>query len=535
MVPSSLIILRCWLCTAQLILLLSSLALGFTMIRHRCYHCGSSVAKPDDWYGRAVTQSSFPSSTSARGVAAPATPRVRQLRSSVDDHQSTEALQSLRDFHVGQWRGSAVSFAVTNDVAAGIVRRNVSKNYTSTVERVIDPSPPQQQEQRNGYCYFRETIAYDNEMKSGTINIRDCQMDVDAVDASYSLDHHYDHHDHDQNNSAENDDDDDDDDDTNTNSRNGCGCTVSLLPAPETLEGIDSNEIGWCVEHCLVTSDTARVRSFVVYDTTQQLVRVVVCHEERIRNSSGGVGGVHLPHRRREPLLLPQQQQPQEQSQSPEQQRLVDASMISSTTDPDKVLELMTANLLELASGVWLGDAVVRDNGSVSMSPIMEQQPQQPKKKGFGGVGFGIGGGATSNNKRPSSSSIIPFASWSVGVQKIAWRWLWDFGEDIRQVVDLGKVLGCPMLATEQFNVAGTVIANESMSRRITKAQRMVFIDWGDKDSVGFLVGSVAVQVCTVRVFFRPWQVWYCIRLFDHPSISFHNFLRSPGSPPVQV
>jgi hypothetical protein len=502
MVPS--LILRYWLCTAQLILL-SSFALGFTI--SQCRYFGSfSIAKPDYWSERVTAQSSFPSSTARGGggsVASPAPPRVHsRLRSSVDD-QSTEAIQSLHDFHVGQWRGSAVSFAVTNDVAAGVVRRNVSRNYTATVERV--DSPQQQQQQRSSYC-FRETIAYDSEIKSGTFNVRDCQMDIDAVDASYSLDHHYHDHDENQNNSAN-----DDDDDTTT-SRNGC--TVSLLPAPETLEGVDTDEIGWCVEHCLVTSDNGRVRSFVVYDTQQQLARVVVCHEERISN---GGRSVH-PHRRRESLLLPQQEQVQ-------QRLLADdaTTMISSTTDQDKVLELTTANLLELASGVWLGDAVIRDNLHVPMSPL--EQPPPPKKKGFGGV---VGVGSATSNKRPAS---IPFASWSVGVQKIAWRWLWDFGEDIRQVVDLGKVLGYPMLATEQFNVAGTVIANENLSRRIVKTQRMAFVDWGDKDSVGFLVGSVAIQVCMYAFV----SSLAGLVLYLRSSISLHIFSRSTGSPTVQV
>lgn len=339
------------------------------------------------------------SESSRRTLARPTT----AISSSVDD-QANEAIKSLEHFHVGQWAGRAVSFAVTNDVAAGVVRRNVSRDYTSTMEA-------------SSKGLFQETIGFDDVSRSVDIDFQTSQMDVDAVDASYSLDHH-------------------------------AKAIVELLP-PETLDAVPS--VGFCVEHCLVTGDNQRVRCFVVYDEDHQLARIIVSNEDRV---SG---------------------QPTTLSKSNNKERQWQSTMISSTTDENKALEPSTANLLELTSGAWLGDAIIRDNLSVIMSPM--------EKKGFGDTKF----------------SSIPFASWSIGVQKIAWRWLWDFEEEIRQVVDLGKVLGTEMIGTDQFNLMGSVVANESMSRRIAKEERIVFIDW-ERDSVSFLVGAVAIQVRLVLV-----------------------------------
>jgi hypothetical protein len=84
---------------------------------------------------------------------------------------------------------------------------------------------------------------------------------------------------------------------------------------------------------------------------------------------------------------------------------------------------------------------------------------------------------------------------WNVGVQKVAWRWMWNFGEEIRQVVDVGKALGSPIDGSITKALAGNVCLDESLSRRIPKDERMVYIDWSQQDSVGFLLGPCSVQV----------------------------------------
>jgi energy-coupling factor transporter ATP-binding protein EcfA2 len=44
-----------------------------------------------------------------------------------------------------------------------------------------------------------------------------------------------------------------------------------------------------------------------------------------------------------------------------------------------------------------------------------------------------------STTSKPQTERL-PFASWSVAVQK--WKWKWNFGEEIRQVTLLGKAMG---------------------------------------------------------------------------------------------
>mmetsp|Transcript_29558 Transcript_29558/g.63363 ORF Transcript_29558/g.63363 Transcript_29558/m.63363 type:complete len:308 (+) Transcript_29558:1-924(+) len=137
-------------------------------------------------------------------------------------------------------------------------------------------------------------------------------------------------------------------------------------------------------------------------------------------------------------------------------------------------------SLLEVTNGVWLGDMIIRGTPGVAASP----------NEGGPGNGFG---------KNPSSapSSFKPtrgFAEWDAGVQKIAWRWMWNFEEEIRQVVDAGKTLGTSMDGFLKKSLAGNVCVDESFSRRKPKDERMVYIDWG-QDSVGFLLGPFSVQV----------------------------------------
>jgi hypothetical protein len=74
---------------------------------------------------------------------------------------------------------------------------------------------------------------------------------------------------------------------------------------------------------------------------------------------------------------------------------------------------------------------------------------------------------------------------------------MWNFGDEIRQVIDWGKAMGAeafPPYVTSTKSLAGIVCVNEGLSRRIPKHDRMVYVDW-DGDNVGFLLGSYAVQV----------------------------------------
>jgi hypothetical protein len=150
-------------------------------------------------------------------------------------------------------------------------------------------------------------------------------------------------------------------------------------------------------------------------------------------------------------------------------------TMSSSTQQQENAMSLHPMSLLELSSGVWLGDSIVRDLPSVPFTPFK------------GGSGF-----AAENHGGDAS---VEFGRWDIGVQKTAWRWIWDTGESIRQQDDVGKAMGSAM-AEELFqSLSGTVCVNESLSRRIRKNECMVYIDWNNGDHVSFLLGSVSIQV----------------------------------------
>ena len=137
-----------------------------------------------------------------------------------------------------------------------------------------------------------------------------------------------------------------------------------------------------------------------------------------------------------------------------------------------------------MSAGVWLGDVIIRDHPTVALS--REQR----------GQGFGT------TSKSKSERLSTGFAEWSVGVQKIAWRWMWNFGEEIRQINDAGKAMGAELVPGLASSLAGTVCVNEGLSRRIPKEDRMVYVDWNG-DDVGFLVESFSIQLPRYLTFDR--------------------------------
>lgn len=130
-------------------------------------------------------------------------------------------------------------------------------------------------------------------------------------------------------------------------------------------------------------------------------------------------------------------------------------------------------SLLEVSSGVWLGDAIIRDFSDVQ---ILATQPGQ-------------------GSKAPRESIKSSFASWEVGVQKLAVRWMWNFGDEMRQIIDVGKALGRPLSRRLTSSLAGGVYVDERLSRRVPKAERIVYMGYPAVDMVGFLVGPFAIKV----------------------------------------
>jgi hypothetical protein len=406
--------------------------------------------------------------------AATTTTSTTSLFSAPND-QAVEALRSLTDFHEGVWKGVATSFTVTNDVAAGIVQRKTSPPYTVLVKLGVGDSD----------YTLTETITVpdddDDTVCRRKLSLAVCNMDVDSVDASYSLD-------------------------------------ATLPDFPAAVAGT-AKLLHFGIEHCIATSDNSRTRCLAFYGADEQLSRIVVCHEERVVVSEqtaekrmGPQRQQHLTTRdliemqsdvdrlvdkitgngtqRKDKniqiengsLLSQQQQQP-----SSKDNNLMDSvqAALSGTSSASNNARLSphVISLLELSSGVWVGDSIIRD------VPLVPTSPLELKRKGFGGASS-----KTGSQPAAAADSKIPFASWTVGVQKMAWRWMWNFGEEIRQVIDVGRGMGAQLSEPLTRSLSGSVCVNEGLSRRIPKVERMVYIDW-EGDNVGFICGSVSIQV----------------------------------------
>ena len=377
------------------------------------------------------------------------------------EDQVVEALRSLCDFHEGEWEGSAKSFTVLPDVAAGIVQRKTSPDYKVSVKLGLDS---------NRDYSISETFNWNDKISSRSLSLNECNVDVDSVDASYSAD-------------------------------------ASLPDFPNEISGTDKLT-QFAIEHCIAASENRRMRCFLLYGVEKNLQRIVVCEEQRTTTENGALekqdsGNAANPNQLTARDLLEMQSDvdrlvdkltgndqdatspsissPTESEESPMEKL---GQSMSSTDDGSQPLIGYDTSLLELSSGVWLGDAIIRDIPKVPASPA-------PRGKGFG----------SSSSKSSSSSSTgssdgkrAAWGTWNVGVQKIAWRWMWNFGDEIRQVIDVGKAMGAELVGSVSKSLSGSVCVNESLSRRIPKNERMVYVDWTG-DMVGILAGSVSIQV----------------------------------------
>ena len=379
--------------------------------------------------------------------------RITRLGSSSDDNngeQIMETIQSLSDFHEGRWTGVAKSFSVKDDVAAGIVQRSTSPPYKLSVKLGVDVA--------NKDFKMTETLEWNDKLSSREISLKDSHTDVDAVDGSYSFD-----------------------------------STLPSLPA----EIVGTDKLAqFVIEHCIAVNDDERARCLALYGMDQRLMRVVLCQESRgeepatvspdqASDSKSTFTAADLLEmqsdvdRLVDKLTGSSDSANNSQSEEDRLEALQSASSGKKETADQQVLKMHNANLLEMTSGVWLGDLIIRDLPYVPLSP-------DERGRGFGG--------SSKKQSIVAKASEAGFAKWSIGVQKAAWRWMWDFGEEIRQVLDFGRAMGAEY-AGSPASLPGVVCVNEGMSRRIPAAERMVYVDWNSDDSVSFLSGPMSVQV----------------------------------------
>jgi len=79
-------------------------------------------------------------------------------------------------------------------------------------------------------------------------------------------------------------------------------------------------------------------------------------------------------------------------------------------------------------------------------------------------------------------------------VQKAAITYKWDIGQNIRQVVSLGKSLGCGTSNDWPLSSRGMIYNDEGMSKRVKPQDRSVYIDYDMGFYGGFIVGSAYVK-----------------------------------------
>ena len=362
---------------------------------------------------------------------------------SENESEAMEVIRSLIDFHDGTWKGKAISFSVTDDVAAGIVKRKTSPEYKTAIKLGLA---------EDGMS-MTETFEWQDKIFSRTVPLIKSNMDVDSVDASYSLD-------------------------------------TSLPDVPSDISGTKKlSQFG--IEHCIAVNDDARARCLAFYGVNSgALARVVVMHEQRILNDTRAtkdefmamssdidrivdkISGQMVGNNDSDSI-------PTEKKDKDRMGKLQKAlqSSTSSGEENGATLSLHTMSLLELSSGVWLGDSIVRDLPNVAKTPYDR------------GIGF------TAKQTSTPTYARQEFADWDVGVQKNAWRWIWKLGDSIRQEDEVGKAMGTPMADELAQSLSGTVCVNESLSRRIPRDERMVYINWENGDYVGFILGSVSMQV----------------------------------------
>ena len=144
--------------------------------------------------------------------------------------------------------------AIVTTTATVCTRRSSSTVWTTTTD----------DGRRRDYV-LRETLEWGShpQVARRKLSLTDSRMDVDSVDASYSLDS------------------------TSTTEDDSGGWLPPAIAGRlwgDNNGGDDDDTTLTCIEHCLATSDNSRARCFVFYDGSQdqQLARIVVCHEERV-------------------------------------------------------------------------------------------------------------------------------------------------------------------------------------------------------------------------------------------------------------
>ena len=136
-------------------------------------------------------------------------------------------------------------------------------------------------------------------------------------------------------------------------------------------------------------------------------------------------------------------------------------------------MQLYKVGMFGLTSGVWLGDAFIRES-----IPSKVQQT-----KGFGKK--------DENKSNDDEEGEDRFATWSIGVQKLTMKFEWDYGTSIAQKYNYGRCMGTATSLSSMANIksAGLIVVNEARRMKKREEQRVVF-DYDGGNYLSALIGS---------------------------------------------
>ncbi|KAL3777161.1 hypothetical protein ACHAW5_000148, partial [Stephanodiscus triporus] len=188
-----------------------------------------------------------------------------------------------------------------------------------------------------------------------------------------------------------------------------------------------------------------------------------------------------------------------EESEDDEKNRLLKSfegqntrlSDVGANEDRTTRMERHELGMLGLASGVWLGDAFVREGISPSLSRARALRDN--RRTGFGKKKNADAVAKDDDDREDDDgeSEEDRFAVWHLGVQKVAMRFEWDYRDSISQSFTYGRALGTPTSLSSMANIKsdGAVVMNES-KRVSTKMRRRRRVVW-DMDGGAYVAGLV--------------------------------------------
>eukprot|EP00571_Detonula_confervacea_P008200 CAMPEP_0172322168 /NCGR_PEP_ID=MMETSP1058-20130122/45166_1 /TAXON_ID=83371 /ORGANISM="Detonula confervacea, Strain CCMP 353" /LENGTH=658 /DNA_ID=CAMNT_0013037829 /DNA_START=46 /DNA_END=2019 /DNA_ORIENTATION=+ len=425
----------------------------------------------------------------------------------------------------------AVTYTVPMDPAAGLKHGIISKPYKCSVQLEMDLGELRGGVKRRGLRLV-ESIQFGEDGDDLSMPfVRSiplgANVDVDAVDGSYSLD-----------------------DTVVADQVSVESPPLPLLP-PSLLAGVDPMAVRFLVEHTLAVSETERCRCFLLYghvvsddtvtsnsdeededdigdedfaimaakkakkglesdkkERNYRLLGVVLAEEtkampedqeqtsddEEVDYASDFISQViESPSPAQSPSspldlleINPSESKDDKmdrlmQSLDKHNKQVMDSATDSGNDNGNTKMERHSLGMFGLTSGVWLGDTFVRES-----IPSMGQlsRARQSRQKGFGKK-------TATDNEIDDGKEEDRFATWHMGVQKVALLFAWDYSKSISQSYTYGKVMGTATSFSSMANIKSDGIVVVDQARRTKKREeRRVVWDMDGGAYVAGLIGS---------------------------------------------